>query len=126
MTITLKVYKNSPEHGEYMEARFPKDRRHHSCSNGTFEYEGHRWKYQVTSFDDNGDYDLLWRPDGKEPELMASDATLRDYFAAKALNAVIIGIYNEATSQGVYHNWSEDEFATEAYKMADAMLKARG
>nr|WP_309301003.1 hypothetical protein [Providencia alcalifaciens] len=57
---------------------------------------------------------------------MASDATLRDYFAAKALNAVIIGIYNEATSQGVYHNWSEDEFATEAYKLADAMLKARG
>ena len=52
--------------------------------------------------------------------------TLRDYFAAKALNAVIIGIYNEATSQGVYHNWSEDEFATEAYKLADAMLKARG
>ncbi|HHR5887167.1 TPA: hypothetical protein ACS7WW_003600 [Providencia alcalifaciens] len=51
---------------------------------------------------------------------------LRDYFAAKALNAVIIGIYNEATSQGVYHNWSEDEFATEAYKLADAILKARG
>ena len=57
---------------------------------------------------------------------MASDATLRDYFAAKALNAVIIGIYNDATAQQVYHNWSADDFAKEAYRMADAMLKARG
>ncbi|UPS64186.1 DUF5086 domain-containing protein [Providencia rettgeri] len=51
---------------------------------------------------------------------------LRDKFAMAALNAVIIGIYNDAATQGVYHNWSEDEFATEAYKLADAMLKARG
>ncbi|HGY1113541.1 TPA: hypothetical protein ACNUX9_000308 [Providencia rettgeri] len=57
---------------------------------------------------------------------MASDATLRDYFAAKALNAVIIGIYNDATAQQVYHNWSADDFAKEAYTLADAMLKARG
>ncbi|WP_243838440.1 MULTISPECIES: hypothetical protein [Providencia] len=50
---------------------------------------------------------------------------LRDYFAAKALNAVIIGIYNDATAQQVYHNWSADDFAKEAYTLADAMLKAR-
>lgn len=115
MTITLKVYKNSPEYGEYMEVRFPKDRRHHSCSNETFEYEGHRWKYQVTSFDDNGDYDLLWRPDGKEPELMESDATLRDYFAAE---------YMQSRSSAGYSSW--DDLAHDAYEMADAMLKARG
>ncbi|MGJ3354682.1 hypothetical protein [Providencia sp. Je.9.19] len=120
MTITLKVYKNSPEHGEYMNARFPKDRRHHSCSNETFEYEGHRWKYQVTSFDDNGDYDLLWRPDGKEPELMASDATLRDKFAMAALP-----IAWKAKEDGYYEGDDEDVAAC-AYQMADAMLKARG
>ncbi|MGC4732743.1 hypothetical protein FH869_07670 [Providencia rettgeri] len=51
---------------------------------------------------------------------------LRDYFAAKALNAVIIGIYNDATAQQVYHNRSADDFAKEAYTLADAMLKARG
>ncbi|MCB4855895.1 hypothetical protein LHV25_12900 [Providencia rettgeri] len=116
MAITLKVYKNSPEHGEYMNARFPKDRSHHSCSNETFEYKGHRWKYQVTSFDDNGDYDLLRRPDGKEPELMASDATLRDYFAAKYMG----GCGADPQSDAYFIT------ADLAYKMADAMLKARG
>lgn len=125
MTITLKVYKNSPEHGEYMEARFPKDRRHHSCSNETFEYEGHRWKYQVTSFDDNGDYDLLWRPDGKEPELMLADISFRDYLAAEAMNAMISTIplpwSLREQCEGDFYNTAQS-----AYKMADAMLKARG
>ncbi|EOV8087925.1 hypothetical protein ACOMXT_001736 [Providencia rettgeri] len=127
MTITLKVYKDSPEHGEYMAARFPRDRRHHSCSNETFEYEGHRWRYEVTSFDDNGDYDLLWRPDGKEPELMASDATLRDYFAAKCMQG------DWATERMDSGYWSQDDIdaifkdkAETYYRMADAMLKARG
>ncbi|MBG5892546.1 hypothetical protein [Providencia rettgeri] len=61
-------------------------------------------------------------------ELHGTDTgmTLRDYFATKALNAVIIGIYNDATAQQVYHNWSADDFAKEAYTLADAMLKARG
>ncbi|EMJ7518945.1 hypothetical protein RGL88_000427 [Providencia rettgeri] len=61
-------------------------------------------------------------------ELHGTDTgmSLRDYFAAKALNAVIIGIYNDATAQQVYHNWSADDFAKEAYTLADAMLKARG
>ena len=122
MAITLKVYKDSPEHSEYMEARFPKDRRHHSCSNETFEYEGHRWKYQVTSFDDNGDYDLLWRPDGKESELMESDATLRDQFAMAAMNGILSNhcMIGNVTEQSVV--W----VAKESYQMADAMLKARG
>ncbi|HCZ9066183.1 hypothetical protein ACK4QE_02810 [Proteus mirabilis] len=121
MAITLKVYKDSPEHSEYMEARFPKDRRHHSFSNETFEYEGHRWKYQVTSFDDNGDYDLLWRPDGNEPELMASDATIRDYFAAKAMNGILVN-----TERNQFSFSETGEIASKAYELADAMLKARG
>ncbi|EMI7065507.1 hypothetical protein V6858_004018, partial [Providencia rettgeri] len=83
MAITLKVYKDSEEYEEYRNARFPKTGNYTVGTPATFEFKGHRWKYQVTSFDDNGDYDLLWRPDGKDPELMASDATLRDYFAAK-------------------------------------------
>lgn len=44
---------------------------------------------------------------------MASDATIRDYFAAKAL-PLING------------NGSVDEYAKAAYDMADAMLRARG
>ncbi|MEY0837415.1 hypothetical protein AB7238_14405 [Providencia alcalifaciens] len=104
-----------------MNARFPKDRRHHSCSNETFEFKGHRWKYQVTSFDDNGDYDLLWRPDGKEPELMLADISFRDYLAAEAMNGILTNpaIIDTLTSSTL--EW----VAGSAYDVADAMLKAR-
>lgn len=123
MAITLKVYKDSEEYKEYTNARFPKTGNYTVGTPATFEFKGHRWKYEVTSFDDNGDYDLLWRPDGKEPELMASDATLRDEFAKAAIQPLIahfdygrIGFTEERM----------DAIAKEAYGMADAMLKARG
>ena len=47
--------------------------------------------------------------------------TLRDYFAAKALQ----GIYSH--TGGVSPNWAEcdDDVAITCYEMADAMLKAR-
>lgn len=43
--------------------------------------------------------------------------TLRDYFAAKAMQAYLPDAMN--------HNATEGELAWSAYKMADAMLKAR-
>ena len=42
--------------------------------------------------------------------------SLRDYFAGKAL---------AATAHGVWDDFSIEEIATQAYAMADAMLKAR-
>jgi hypothetical protein len=44
--------------------------------------------------------------------------TLRDYFAAKAMQAYL--------PDAMEHNATENELAWSAYKMADAMLKARG
>jgi hypothetical protein len=49
----------------------------------------------------------------------ATGMTLRDYFAAKAMQAVITG-YATRGEVGLYSNW-----AGLAYEMADAMLKAR-
>ena len=46
----------------------------------------------------------------------AANMTLRDYFAAKAMQA-----YLTASDTG----WSFDELAGAAYEMADAMLKER-
>jgi hypothetical protein len=50
---------------------------------------GHRWAYEVTSFDDAGNYDLLYRFDDKpypeEVSVNTDDMTIRDYFAAKAM-----------------------------------------
>lgn len=114
MEHTIKVYKNSPEHGDYLKARFPDGSR----SNSTFEYAGHRWGYRYTSFDDKGDYDLLYRFDDETEvqSLTVNDATLRDYFAAKAMAALI--------EDGVYGSRNND-LAKGAYLVADAMLRAR-
>lgn len=49
--------------------------------------------------------------------------TLRDYFAAKALQGWIAG-YPETSSHPVVAG-NEDKVAQEAYQMADAMLAAR-
>lgn len=45
--------------------------------------------------------------------------TLRDYFAAKAMQGILAGTL---TPERV---WSQDEVAETAYNVADAMLKAR-
>lgn len=51
-----KIYHNSPEYRDYLSARFVG-----TSSTTSFEFDGHRWVYEVTSFDDKGDYDLIWR-----------------------------------------------------------------
>jgi hypothetical protein len=47
---------------------------------------------------------------------MNTGMTLRDYFAAKAMQ----GLISEPSTQGTM-----EEFANRAYKVADAMMKAR-
>ncbi|CZV91540.1 MULTISPECIES: hypothetical protein [Enterobacteriaceae] len=112
MKYTMKVYANSPEYGAYLKSRFGSDKRGHS-----FEWAGHRWAYEVTSFDDAGDYDLLYRFDDKpypeEVSVTTDDMTIRDYFAAKALQAIADPCH------------SPELFANRAYEIADAMLRAR-
>ena len=51
--------------------------------------------------------------------LTQNGMTLRDYFAAKAMQAAITGCATRG-EVGLYSNW-----ANLAYEMADAMLKAR-
>jgi hypothetical protein len=59
-------------------------------------------------------FDYIDQHGKKNPEGM----TLRDYFAAKAMQSFAV---HEAAMQ-----WSNERMAAEAYEMADAMLKARG
>ena len=115
MKYTMKVYKNSDDHAAYLKARSD------GARNGqSFEWAGHRWAYEVTSFDDAGDYDLLYRFDDKpypeEVSVTTDDMTIRDYFAAKAMQGRLAN-----------PDWlcSDDRTATEAYQIADAMLRAR-
>lgn len=48
----------------------------------------------------------------------ANSMTMRDYFAAKAMQAYC--------SHSMSSNWMPHEIAGDAYLMADAMLKERG
>nr|ELB9743643.1 hypothetical protein [Escherichia coli] len=59
----------------------------------------------------------------KRPE-MASDATLRDYFAAKAM-AAIVRRWDGHSFGGGQNSPQYKELADDAYFIADAMLKAR-
>jgi hypothetical protein len=57
-------------------------------------------------------------PDGKQDNYHAAyGMTLRDYFAAKAMQGIC--------ASGPSLEWSSDRLAAEAYDLADAMLKAR-
>jgi hypothetical protein len=51
--------------------------------------------------------------------------TLRDYFAARAMQVILQNQYEDAIYVGDGDNDSEHMCANSAYIMADAMLKAR-
>ncbi|GKX40464.1 hypothetical protein SOASR014_42030 [Pectobacterium carotovorum subsp. carotovorum] len=119
MKHTLKVYKGTELHSEYMDARFDKNNPYKS-----FPLDGHRWAYQHTSFDDNGDYDLLYRFDDRpEPEekITVDELSTRDCLAGLAMQGMIANpaMIDNATDSSV--EW----LARNSYKVADAMLAAR-
>lgn len=72
-------------------------------------------------------------PDAGEEHFSQKSAymgmTLRDYFAAKALPAVIAGScagqHHPGSASGKLGGKTEDLIAMDAYAMADAMLNAR-
>ena len=64
-----------------------------------------------SEFDSSGD----WVPAGRQDGM-----TLRDYFAAKAMQSVIATVPHDVQIESPY------ELASWSYAMADRMLKARG
>jgi len=64
---------------------------------------------------------LVYNYDDKAPDTILHDGmTLRDYFAAKAME----GFIAYATQKGIYVP-PDDELASTSYQLADAMMKAR-
>lgn len=125
MKHTLKVYKDTPMHAEYMRARFPTGQSHPR----SFELEGHRWAYEATSFDDSGDYDRLYRFTDDDIEI-PDNTDLRDTFAAAALMG-LCGNPGGPFQANNLNGWDivnceVDDIANHTYQLADAMLRARG
>jgi len=117
MKHTLKVYKDTTLHTEYMKARFP----HGQSRPTSFWLEGHRWAYEASSFDDAGDYDRLYRFTDDDIEI-PDNTDLRDTFAAAAL----IGLTSNRSMIDVLGSESITYVAEGAWKLADAMLRVRG
>ncbi len=67
-----------------------------------------------------------WEYDGQNNVLQYQEEgmTLREYFAAKAMAAYISTAGAPCIIGGL--DGAEEELAKQAYKMADAMLRARG
>jgi hypothetical protein len=61
--IERVIRKNSYEWSEYLSARFQ------APKSDTFIWEGHRWKYRLSHFDDVGEFDIIFR---YEKELAAA------------------------------------------------------
>lgn len=56
------------------------------------------------------------------PDCESAGMRLRDYFAAKAMQAMITGMF----TSGAIKNLKPQELAGAAYEWADFMIKARG
>ena len=68
---------------------------------------------------------LVYNYDDKAPDTIVNEGmTLRDYFAAKAIPALIANFLNTDLDLVDPEGWM-DGLAMDAYSMADAMLKAR-
>lgn len=54
--IKCIVRRGDPKFESYRSARF------NNGVESTFMWNGHRWRYDHSSFDDQGEFDVLWRP----------------------------------------------------------------
>jgi len=64
------------------------------------------------------------------PDYAEQGMTLRDYFAAKAMQIYLKAhhdrvLFEEGKYEEATHFWSDEDVATQAYETANAMLKAR-
>lgn len=120
-TITRKIHHYSEEYGLYLSKKCI------TSKSGSFEYDGHRWKYQYTSFDDDGDYDVIFRFDGGEPHIPAEDMTLFDALLCSAVSGLasnpslyddVLNEHNNRESFGAIVADGAMVIATEAYRLA--------
>lgn len=115
------IRRDSAEHQSYLDARFnDKD-----SSTKSFLFDGHRWQYLHSSFDDDGEYDVITRPGEKAGDRVrdARREALRDRFAMAALQGDWAAA--KETSAIVRVHGDLGLSASLYYRMADAMLAAR-
>lgn len=102
--VETRVYQNTPEYKDYQTARWSEGDNHIS-----FPWRGHRWQYGYTSFSDDGNYDLLWRPSDTNPVMRFED------FLGKTVSGVdttcsncVIITFTDGTKANLFAECSSD------------------
>lgn len=72
--IYCRIYHDTEQHRDYLKARFHPDTLKNRVS---FEWQGHRWAYRYTHFDDSGEYDLIARTAPQPAEPVVADAPVK-------------------------------------------------
>lgn len=119
-TITRKIYKNTDEH---FKVGAPLMTPQQAI---TFPFDGHNWRYSHTSFDDQGDYLVIYRYDDKGPQIPADDMTLFDALLCSAVSGLAANpaFYDDVLGEDGKENfgWMVADaamvVATEAYRLA--------
>ena len=116
--IERRVYKNSAEYKAYLDARFSK-------AGLSFEFDGHRWAYQWTHFDDSGDYDLLYR---NEPQAQpaAQEPTSAVPVVGQLVEALSRNRIMASDSDGSYTIEVTPRIITDAIAAGQQYLKENG
>jgi len=87
--VERRIYIDTPEYHLYMRARFPGG----SWNKNSFEFDGHRWAYRYSSFDDRGEYHLIYRwvdePEDAKPESIENTVTVRYDLSAVEVEGAI-------------------------------------
>jgi hypothetical protein len=60
------------------------------------------------------------------PSHLSCGMSMRDYFAAKAMQAIVESVLSNPTRRGLGTKLNCDCVALDSFEIADAMLKARG
>ncbi|MDQ0422373.1 hypothetical protein J2045_003421 [Peteryoungia aggregata LMG 23059] len=81
-TITRKIYKNSDEHYKVGAPLMTPQQ------GVTFPFDGHNWRFGHTAFDDQGDYFVIYRPDGDGLPIAADNMSLFDALLCSALSGL--------------------------------------
>lgn len=74
--IERKVYRRSEDWMSYIRARLQDNQ---SKTDMSFQWKEHRWRYEHSSFDDTGDYDLIARPTPPAAPSEQKDAARLDW-----------------------------------------------
>ena len=89
----------------------------------TDRYERSQQESGMNVINDGGPAFPVWELNGKgQPEMTGFGMTLRDYFAAKAMQTLLGSEYT--SEHGLHEGWTR-ALAHESYMIADAMLRTR-